>query len=117
MNKVKIRYKLEGDGVKCRVEVNGYEIANKIQGLTMNLSAGSVPKVVFEVPTTDIEVDIDGIVKGFPVNEIEVETPYETDEGDTWERIKEVTSKISEEIDKQLKSPTNQIKCGEVDEE
>lgn len=69
MNKVKIRYKLEDDGVECSVEVNGHEIVDKIQGLTMKLSADSVPKVVFEVPTTDIEVDIDGIVKGFTVNE------------------------------------------------
>ena len=70
MNKVKISYKIsEKDGVKCSVEVNGYEIADKINKLTMRLSADRLPVVVFEIPATDIEVETDAITKGLKTEE------------------------------------------------
>lgn len=70
MNKVKISYKIsEKDGVKCSVEVNGYDIADKIDKLTMRLSADRVPMIVFEVPATDIELETDAITKGLKVDE------------------------------------------------
>lgn len=100
MNELKISYKINNDGVRCSVKVNGEEMANKIQELTLEMSAESIPIITLKMP----------------VDEIELETPCETCKDDTWERIKEVTDKIGEEISKQIKLRVNQAKHGEVDE-
>ena len=101
MNKLRISYKINNDGVKCSVEVNGEEMANKIQELTLEMSADRIPVITLKMP----------------VDEIEVETPCEIGHEDTWERIKEITKKVSEEISKQIKVRINLEKYGEVDEE
>ena len=104
MNKLRISYKSNNDGVKCSVEVNGEEMANKIQELTLEMSADRIPVITLKMPA----------------DEIEAETPYETGNTpweDTWERIKEITNKVSEEISRKIKAGINPEKHGEVDEE
>lgn len=102
INKVKISNRLvDGKGGSMySVQVNGEEMSSKIQGLTLEMDALSVPTLVLRMPVDEIEVEVD----------------CETGKKDSWEFIENIARNVGKAFYEQIESVLRKEKHGEVDE-
>lgn len=101
MNKVKIIHRInEKNGVECSIQINGEEMSSKIQGLTLEMDALSIPTLVLRMPVDEIEVEVD----------------CKIGKKDSLKLIENIATKVSNELGKKIECVLCMKKQGEVDE-
>lgn len=103
MSKVRIEHGFnEEHSLKCSIKVDGYEMADKISCLSLEMRPNHVPVVKFEMPVSEVEIEADFVA-----------VCSNDSKKDSWERICELTDKISKPL---AKAMTEVLEIGTKDE-